>query len=103
MAKELYYFRKKLGLCTRCGKKAYKNFSLCLDCRDQHNYLNKKYREKLDNTYYKNRYEKNKKYSKENNLCIKCLKNKTENFKICEECRKKIRIRKIKKMGIKYI
>jgi hypothetical protein len=95
--KKLYYFRKNLGLCVRCGKPKFKSFILCLDCRDQHNYLNSEYRKKKhDKEYYKNRYKKNKKYSEENNLCIRCLNPRDSKYKICSKCREKIKLKKLR-------
>jgi hypothetical protein len=98
MSKELYYFRKKLGLCVRCGKKAHKKITLCLDCQEYTLYL--KTKTKVD---YKERYKRVKKHKEANNLCLRCNNKREGKYKICTKCRLKIKYRLIKKNIGKFI
>ena len=69
--KELYRIRKEQGLCTRCGKKALKGHTMCLEC----NITNNK-RAKINR-------DKNKTFAF--NKCRYCEKECVEGKKVCKE------------------
>ena len=147
--KERYRQRKEHGLCTKCGKPAMTNKTLCKECAEKNK---NKYREDREffktlglcpkcgknklfgsektcpeclayaekirdkhaiktagskEAYNKQVYQKARQRCDEQNLCIKCKKNKRANGHVhCEECLEKRRIKareirkKQKKAGI---
>lgn len=84
--KTLYERRKEDGLCTKCGKIAYKNLTMCMDCKAKANEANRKRREKLkaSGELQRRRAEKI-----ENKICLQCGGRVEDEKVLCKTCNDK--------------
>ena len=84
--KTLYERRKEEGLCTKCGKIAYKNLTMCITCKNKASVANKKRYEKMkaSGELQRRRAEKI-----ENKICFQCGSKVDSEKVLCEICNNK--------------
>ena len=88
-----YQFYQRLGICPHCKKQPlYGEEKLCLECKayfanrmTKQRALNNDRLNQIKNECYKRTAE----YRNLNNLCTKCGKPRTDNYKMCPNCRAK--------------
>lgn len=96
MEETLYAWRKRMGLCVRCGKRyAFPGYVHCPECIEKSEEAVRRYRENEENRIRQNKRsaERNRKLSrerKEKGLCPRCGKSvRSGNHVYCAQCREK--------------
>ena len=86
LSKTLYYQRKEQGLCTKCGKIAYKNQTLCVDCKEKAKRRNDEYKQRLSKS---GELKRRRESRKQNGICLQCGGNAIVGKVLCEVCNEK--------------
>ena len=105
--REIYAYRRRIGLCVRCGRKAEEGKPLCLICkmdkRENAKVYRAKHREHVAETksmWHKRKIEERRK----DGICTYCGKQKVQNgYALCDSCRSKTRIRQRERYKPKLI
>ena len=88
-----YQFYKRMGICPQCKKnKLWGNENLCPECKAYFANKATEYRAKDKeriNRNKRNSYKSIAEFRREDNLCTKCGKPRTDKYKMCPSCRKK--------------